>query len=518
MANDLTFFHLFLYYKKMPTLEGKKQNMKIFRIKYLLFLSTILLIISIFLGHTQSVRAEKLFYAVEINGVLSGYKELDLNYIIQDSRNILLLEVKTKLKLSIESEGFDLGMNSIFYLDPKTGNFLIHENEIKIGNSTIYGKMVKDEDDMRISSKSNEEIGVVQLSPNTILDNLYFYPFLIRDFVERKEEEKTYEVFNVVDGKINKVIYIKKGREDLELSGKTYQTLVLDELNQDTGLKKTRWVDINNYLAIKTIIQDRVEYLTDPSVVDEIGRANLDESLFAKVNIFIEDFRSISYLKVKANIEVTGELVTSKSLNVTGQKFLGKVENNLIEGIFEIRHKRYNGDNPPPFPPDFNKNGFLKTYLEPERFIESDDSVLTRKAMDITRDSKDSWEAGGRLSRWVAENIRSETPGGISASDVFRMRKGDCGGKSKLLIAFCRAVGIPARLVTGCVYTSYLGGGFGQHVWVELYMGEAGWIPLDVTLGEIDYLDSGHIRLGSRTTFYPQKMEIIDYEIISERL
>jgi transglutaminase-like putative cysteine protease len=197
------------------------------------------------------------------------------------------------------------------------------------------------------------------------------------------------------------------------------------------------------------MIQDRVEYLTDPSVVDEIGRANLDESLFAKVNIFIEDFRSISYLKVKANIEVAGELVTSKSLNVPGQNFLGKVENNLIEGIFEIKHKRYNGDNPPPFPTDFNKNEFLKTYLDPERFIESDDPVLTGKAMNITEDSKDSWKASGRLSRWITKNIRGEVPGGISARDVYRIKKGDCGGNSQPLVAFCRAVGIPARLVTG---------------------------------------------------------------------
>ena len=28
----------------------------------------------------------------------------------------------------------------------------------------------------------------------------------------------------------------------------------------------------------------------------------------------------------------------------------------------------------------------------------------------------------------------------------------------------------------------------------EIYMGKAGWIPVDATTNEIDYIDPGHIR------------------------
>ena len=62
------------------------------------------------------------------------------------------------------------------------------------------------------------------------------------------------------------------------------------------------------------------------------------------------------------------------------------------------------------------------------------------------------------------------------------------------------------------MYTPIHGGSFGQHAWNEIYMGgKAGWIPVDSTAGEIDYVDSGHIRFGELVSFNPVKMEVLDY-------
>ena len=48
-------------------------------------------------------------------------------------------------------------------------------------------------------------------------------------------------------------------------------------------------------------------------------------------------------------------------------------------------------------------------------------------------------------------------------------------------------------------------------------MGEAGWIPLDVTIHETDYVDSGHIRLGvldtRQTLINSWEMEILDFRL-----
>jgi hypothetical protein len=66
------------------------------------------------------------------------------------------------------------------------------------------------------------------------------------------------------------------------------------------------------------------------------------------------------------------------------------------------------------------------------------------------------------------------------------------------------------------MYTPHYGGSFGQHAWTEIYMGKAGWVPVDSTAHEVDYVDSGHIRLGSKTSFNPEAMEILDYKTASE--
>jgi len=44
-------------------------------------------------------------------------------------------------------------------------------------------------------------------------------------------------------------------------------------------------------------------------------------------------------------------------------------------------------------------------------------------------------------------------------------------------------------------------------------MGDAGWIAVDATAFEIDYIDAGHIRFGEKTSFNPVSMEILEYEV-----
>jgi len=46
-------------------------------------------------------------------------------------------------------------------------------------------------------------------------------------------------------------------------------------------------------------------------------------------------------------------------------------------------------------------------------------------------------------------------------------------------------------------------------------VGEAGWIPVDATLHETDYVDSGHVRLGvlrtNATLINFREMKILDF-------
>jgi hypothetical protein len=48
-------------------------------------------------------------------------------------------------------------------------------------------------------------------------------------------------------------------------------------------------------------------------------------------------------------------------------------------------------------------------------------------------------------------------------------------------------------------------------------MGEAGWVPIDTTIGEADYVDSGHIRVGVyqsvATVLNAQRFEVLAHRL-----
>jgi hypothetical protein len=287
--------------------------------------------------------------------------------------------------------------------------------------------------------------------------------------------------------------------------------LVLEETDLSSATKTILWLNKVDGFTVKANVAGRNIYLTDKSVMYRITIANMDNVLFVKVGKLIPDSLNLSLLRIKAEVNSYGENITSTSLNFPGQKFEGSVTNGYINGVFEIKPVSYKGKNAPPFPPKFMESSEIKKYLDPEIAIESDDPQIVSEAKRITSGSIDSWEAAVRLSEWIAENISGAVPGGISAINTLKTREAECSGHSRLLTAFCRAVGIPARLVTGCVYTAKYNGSFGQHAWTEIYMGDAGWIAVDATLHETDFIDAGHIRFGEKSNFQPVSIQILDY-------
>ena len=70
---------------------------------------------------------------------------------------------------------------------------------------------------------------------------------------------------------------------------------------------------------------------------------------------------------------------------------------------------------------------------------------------------------------------------------VFRARRGVCQDFAQLQIACLRALGLPARYVSGYLETlpppgkPKLLGADSSHAWLQLWCGEAGWVDLDPT-------------------------------------
>jgi transglutaminase-like putative cysteine protease len=461
--------------------------------------------------------AKEYYFAIEMNGTICGYSKFTASPLARHGQNVILLKHEMLLRIAALGSKVESRLNLTYHIDPATGRFTYHDSTIEQGEMKLSSSIRIAGGQAFVSGSGVSQEQAVALPPDVVLANTLYHPHLVADFAGGKLTSKSYPIFDGRDSQVQETVYRKVGTETVRRAGREYPTIVLDVLNKWNGMKSRLWLDLATGIAVQTQHPNRFSYLADASVVASLQTANLDSNFLVKTNVSIPNSKAISYLKVRATIEPMGLWVSPEALSLEGQRFAGTVKDNLVEGVFEVEHRRYDGSQAPPFPPDFSPNAALKEYLEASELIQSDDPVLADKAREITKGSHDSWEAARRLSRWVSENIQGAIPGGGTARGVYDSRSGECGGHSFLMAAFCRAVGIPARVVWGCLHLPERGGIFGQHGWNEIFMGEAGWIPLDTTAGEIDYVDSGHIRIGihqsTATALNARKMEILDYRL-----
>jgi transglutaminase-like putative cysteine protease len=465
-------------------------------------------------GCTGQDPQNKIHYALEMNGQVFGYADLSIVNTEEGGRPLIRLKETvanryTALGIPIDTEG-----RSEQRVDPETGLLSFIEQVIDSGGLEVHITASIEGNEARIDLQPGGREKVVPLPDGVLLENQYYFPLEKAGRID--PGPKVYRALDLLDRNIHSVRVTKRGPEPVEIGGKTYQAIVVDSIDLDIGLKIRQWINADDGFLLQSEGPRSVQRVTERSMRNRLQRVDIDNHLFAQAGVAITDIQAISHLKVRAALEPVGNWITPEDLRVAGQDFVGTVEENRIEGIFEVSHKKYEGREAPPFPMDYNEDPELRPFLSPEDFIESDDPVLVEKAQELTAGAKDAWEAARRLSRWVAEEIGYDIPGGASARNTYDIREGECGAHSRLMAAFCRGVGIPARVVWGCMYVSNLGGSFGQHAWNEVYMGETGWIPIDTTAREIDYADSGHIRLGvlksAHIALNPRRMEILDFQ------
>lgn len=138
--------------------------------------------------------------------------------------------------------------------------------------------------------------------------------------------------------------------------------------------------------------------------------------------------------------------------------------------------------------------------MKPTRFLQSDDAKTIELAKRAVGDTKDAGEAAKKIEAFVGDYIdnMSLSVGYASAAEVAESRKGDCSEFAVLTAAMCRAVGIPAKVVTGIAYVDDFMGrqGFGGHAWTEAYIGDK-WVGLDAAFkASGGGFDAGHIALA----------------------
>ncbi|MDY7009938.1 MAG: transglutaminase-like domain-containing protein [Planctomycetota bacterium] len=135
--------------------------------------------------------------------------------------------------------------------------------------------------------------------------------------------------------------------------------------------------------------------------------------------------------------------------------------------------------------------------LKATQYIQCDDKKIKVLARQAVGDTKDAAQAVRRIEKFVRNYIKKKdlSIGYASAVEVAASRQGDCTEHAVLSAALCRAVGIPAQIVTGIAYVESFGGRegiFGPHAWNRVLVGEK-WVGLDAAFG---VYDAGHIALA----------------------
>ncbi len=144
----------------------------------------------------------------------------------------------------------------------------------------------------------------------------------------------------------------------------------------------------------------------------------------------------------------------------------------------------------------------VRKYLSSSDHIDSGNAAIITQANKLAQGKDDLFIVVSDIAIWTKNNIEynlSTLTAEVSqkASWVLDKRFGVCDELTNLFIGMLRALGIPARFITGVSYTAspLFPDRWGAHGWAEVYFPGVGWIPFDPTFGEFGWIDPGHVKM-----------------------
>lgn len=160
----------------------------------------------------------------------------------------------------------------------------------------------------------------------------------------------------------------------------------------------------------------------------------------------------------------------------------------------------------------------IEEYVKETDHIDINSDIRT-KANDLVAGETDLFIAAYKIGSWVKGNIVYDlntmtAEADQKASWVFVNKKGVCDEITNLFIAMLRSVNVPARFVSGIVYSN-LDNNFGNHGWAEVYFPGSGWVPFDITFGQYGWIDPTHIKLDDS---YDSGVPSVEYNWKSRNL
>ncbi len=138
----------------------------------------------------------------------------------------------------------------------------------------------------------------------------------------------------------------------------------------------------------------------------------------------------------------------------------------------------------------------LREFVGPEPLVESNSPQIIAAARELIKDDELSTIRAAHsytMTKLTYDKDLTKTIGALAALET---GSGDCSEYASVFVALCRAAGIPAQVVVGCVVdwnTTPL------HAWAEVYLEDLGWVQFDPTYadrGRYSFTNLDNVYLG----------------------
>lgn len=464
---------------------------------------------------------DSVYYSISMNDKVIGYATAESSPVKQDGRSLVGLKSTTSLKVAMLGKPHNVFIDSETLLNPESNQPLEYRSSTKTNDSKqhtdceIQGGLIRvwtyrDGDKKGTPTESKFPAGTLLLGGN----NFGHWRLLASSLPARVKGGKADVPAFVSDTGSIEVFDLARGAdENISVMGTPRSCSVWRQAK--SGM--TLWLDARTHELTRFDIapQQISVTLADASIVKQLEKSRAEEVLaqhFAQSNVAFDNYRKVAMLRVELKAQLIGTGLASDARVLTSpmQKFDGKIADGLIEGVLTIQSQPYEGLGSPPFP--VQSTGHADE-LKSETYIESDDPKIIARSKALVTGATSSWDAVLRVARWVHQNISYSIGDTPSASLCLEKRTGDCGPHATLTVALLRSAGIPARLVGGLMYAPSFGGSFGQHAWVEVHQGQAGWVALDPTTGEYGKIGATHIKLFEGLGgAVPKSLRVLAYE------
>ena len=317
-------------------------------------------------------------------------------------------------------------------------NYSLEYAHIELNSSKYFlkGTLRKEKNNkFKISIKSPSQNTCQYIDAKSKLINSSFIPMITNYIPLRKKIKLVF--FDPFLNKNSTISILNKGRRHIKINNRNILVL---EFAIDTGsIKAQAYTDLKGHILEQNLLGFKF-IKTDPA---ELFKKKFNRASFDLIQDFtvavknIPDKDKLKRLKIKIDGIDINSIPNTFSQSVNRNDSTIEVFKRVPKKILSI---------------PINTEKFAK-YIKEERFITFSSNEVGETAVRIIGKERNAFRIIKLLMSWIDKNIEKAPTISIPDSlNTLKLKQGDCGELSTLLVGFLRSVGIPSYVNIGLVY------------------------------------------------------------------